>query len=68
MAVWKWWEEKAFLNGGKVEGNKCIFSGNFNTPMGDIRYKILGVEEGDTLNIFAETNKGRIKLEGKKIK
>lgn len=36
--------------------------------MGDIRYKILGVEEGDTLNIFAETNKGRFKLEGKKIK
>ena len=50
-----------------MEENKCIFSGNFNTPMGNINYKILGIAEGGILNIYAETNKGRFKLEGKKI-
>lgn len=60
--------EKIILNGGKVESNKCAFSGNFNTPIGNISYNILGIAEGDTLNIFAETNKGRFKLDGKKIK
>ena len=58
---------KSYFSGGKVENNKCIFSGNFNTPMGNINYSILGIVEGDMLNIFAETNKGRFKLEGKRI-
>lgn len=58
---------KSYFNGGKVEGNKCIFSGEFNTPMGNISYNILGIVEGDKLNIFAETNKGRFKLEGRRI-
>ena len=59
---------KNYFSGGKTEDNKCIFSGEFNTPMGYINYKILGIIEGDKLNIFAETNRGRFKLEGYRIK
>ena len=59
---------KSYFSGGKAEDNKCIFSGEFNTPMGNISYKILGIVEGDILSIFAETNKGRFKLEGKRVK
>ena len=59
---------KSYFGGGKVEGNKCFFSGKFSTPMGDINYNILGISEGGKLNIFAETNKGRFKLEGKRIR
>lgn len=59
---------KSYFSGGKVEDNKCIFSGKFNTPMGEISYNILGIAEGDKLTIFAETNKGRFKLEGKRIR
>lgn len=56
------------FRGGKVEGNKCVFSGEFNTPMGMINYNILGIVEGDKLDIYAETNKGRFKLQGTRIK
>ena len=76
----KLWQEKGSLSGsieimgtksyfanGKIEENKCIFSGQFNTPMGEINYNILGIAEGNKLIIFAETNKGRFKLEGHRI-
>lgn len=59
---------KNHFKGGKVEGNKCVFSGEFNTPMGIINYNILGIAEGNKLNIYAETNKGRFKLEGTRKK
>ncbi len=55
---------KNYLNGGKVEDNKCFFSGELNTPLGAINYKILGVAEQNKLNIFAETNKGNFQLQG----
>ncbi len=58
---------KSYFNNGKIDGNKCIFSGHFNTPMGEINYNILGIAEGNKLIIFAETNKGRFKLEGHRI-
>ena len=58
---------KNYFKGGKVENNKCVFSGNFNTPMGNINYNILGIAEKNKLNIYAETNKGRFKLEGTRI-
>lgn len=59
---------KNHFKGGKVEGNKCAFSGEFNTPLGVISYNILGIAEGNKLMIYAETNKGRFKLEGTRIK
>ena len=59
---------KSQFKGGKVEGNKFIFKGDFNTPLGLINYSLLGIVEGDKLDIYAETNKGRFKLEGTRIK
>ena len=41
------------LTGGKQEGNKCAFSGSFNTPMGEITYDILGIVENDKIDIYA---------------
>ena len=35
--------------------------------MGDINYNILGIVVNDKLSIFAETNKGRFKLEGRRV-
>lgn len=58
---------KSQFRGGKVEENKCAFSGNFNTPIGNIDYNILGIVEGNRLDIYAQTNKGRFKLEGTRI-
>ena len=52
------------FTGGTVEGNKCAFSGEFKTPIGPITYEILGIVEGDNLDIYAETNKGRFKISG----
>lgn len=54
------------FTGGTVEGNKCAFSGEFKTPIGPITYEILGIVEGDNLDIYAETNKGRFKISGKR--
>ncbi|MBR6033414.1 MAG: hypothetical protein IKP28_01505 [Clostridia bacterium] len=59
---------KNFLKGGKAEDNKCFFEGEINTPLGNISYKILGIIEGDKINIFAETNKGNFNLNGNRIK
>ena len=58
---------KSILKDGKIEDNKFAFSGNVNTPMGNINYNILGILTNDILNIYAETNKGRFKLEGKRV-
>lgn len=52
---------------GKVEDNKFIFKGEFNTPMGIINYNILGILEGNKLDIYAQTNKGKFKIDGTRI-
>ena len=53
------------FTGGTVEGNKCAFEGKFNTPIGEITYEILGIVEGDNIDIYASTNKGRFKISRK---
>ena len=53
---------KNHFKGEKVEGNKCAFEGKFNTPIGEITYEILGIVEGDNIDIYASTNKGRFKI------
>lgn len=58
---------KNSFTGGTVEGNKCAFSGAFKTPIGEITYEILGIVEGDNIDIYAKTNKGRFKLSGKRV-
>ena len=60
--------KKNTFTGGKVEDNKCAFSGKFETPLGEITYEILGIVDGDDINIYAETNKGRLKITGKRVK
>ena len=56
------------FRGGKVEDNKFIFKGEFNTPLGLINYNLLGIVDGNKLDIYAETNKGRFKLDGTRVK
>lgn len=58
---------KSQFKGGKVEGNKFVFKGEFNTPMGTINYSILGIVDGNKLDIYAETNKGRFKIDGTRM-
>lgn len=56
------------FTGGTVENNKFAFNGEFKTPIGQITYEVLGIVQGDNLDIYAETNKGRFKINGKKNK
>lgn len=58
---------KIQFTNGKVEDNKFIFKGEFNTPMGMISYNILGILEGNKLDIYAQTNKGKFKIDGTRI-
>lgn len=55
------------FSGGTVEGNKCNFSGEFKTMIGNITYDITGVLEGEKLNIYANTNNGEISIVKEKI-
>ncbi len=58
---------KSYIKGGKVQDNKCIFSGNLNTPMGNITYNVLGILNNTKLDIYVETNKGKFKIDGVKV-
>lgn len=55
------------LNGGKVKGNQCYFKGNIKNNALNIEYELMGQLIGNILNIFAKTNMGEFKLQGKKI-
>jgi len=55
------------LDGGKVKGNQCYFKGNMKNNMLNIQYEIMGELKGNTLDIFAKTNMGEFKLQGKKV-
>lgn len=55
------------LEGGKVKGNQCYFKGNIKNSAINIEYEIMGQLTGNTLNIFAKTNMGEFKLQGKKV-
>lgn len=57
---------KNTFTGGKVEDDKCAFNGEFKTPIGVITYNILGIVNGDNIDLYAETNKGRFKISGKR--
>jgi len=58
---------KNSLTGGRVQGNKCCFSGEFKNNALNIKYDIAAELEGKTLNIYAKTNMGEFKLQGTKI-
>lgn len=55
------------LNGGRVKGNQCYFKGNIKNNALNIEYELMGQLTGNILNIFAKTNMGEFKLQGKKI-
>ena len=55
------------LNGGIVKGNQCYFKGNIKNNALNIEYELMGQLTGNILNIFAKTNMGEFKLQGKKI-
>ena len=55
------------LNGGKVRGNQCYFKGGLKNNALNIQYEIMGELKGNILNIFAKTNMGEFKIQGRKI-
>jgi hypothetical protein len=55
------------LGNGKVKGNQCYFKGNIKNNALNIEYEIMGQLTGNTLNIYAKTNMGEFKLQGKKV-
>lgn len=55
------------LTQGKVNGNKCYFSGDLKNNMLTIKYDITGELVGNILNIYAKTNMGEFKFQAKKI-
>lgn len=55
------------LSVGKVNGNKCYFSGEMKNNMLSLKYDITGELVGNTLNIYAKTNMGEFKLQAKKV-
>lgn len=55
------------LSEGRIQGNQCYFKGNIKNNVLNIQYEIMGQLTGNILNIFAKTNMGEFKLQGKKV-
>ena len=55
------------LTGGRVKGNQCYFKGNIKNNALNIEYEIMGQLIGNILSVYAKTNMGEFKLQGKKI-
>ena len=55
------------LGNGRVKGNQCYFKGNIKNNALNIEYEIMGQLQVNTLNIYAKTNMGEFKLQGKKV-
>ena len=58
---------KHSLNNGKVKGNQCYFKGNLQKNAMSIQYEIMGELNNNILDIYAKTNMGEFKIQGKKI-
>lgn len=58
---------KHSLNNGKVKGNQCYFKGNLQNNAMSIQYEIMGELNNNILDIYAKTNMGEFKIQGKKI-
>lgn len=56
------------LTDGKVNGNKCYFSGEMKNNMLNLKYEITGELIERTLNIYAKTNMGEFKLQANKVR
>lgn len=55
------------LGNGRVKQNQCYFKGNIKNNALNIEYEVMGQLNGNILNIYAKTNMGEFKLQGKKI-
>lgn len=55
------------LGNGRVKGNQCYFKGNIKNNALNIEYEVMGQLNGNVLNIYAKTNMGEFKLQGKKV-
>ena len=55
------------LSNGKVKGNQCYFKGNIKNNAISLQYEIMGQLQNNILNIYAKTNMGEFKLQGKKV-
>lgn len=55
------------FQGMKTKENECKFSGNFNTPLGNIEYDATCIVMNDTLELMANSSKGTFKLMGKRM-
>ncbi len=54
------------FKGMMVKPNVAKFSGNFNTPIGNIEYNAMCTVMNDILELSANTNKGNFKIHGKR--
>ena len=55
------------LSDGRVNGNKCYFTGEMKNNMLNLKYEITGELVGKILNIYAKTNMGEFKLQAQKV-
>ncbi len=58
---------KNSLQNGRVKGNQCYFKGEIRNNALNIQYEIMAQLTGNVLNIYAKTNMGEFKLQGRKI-
>ena len=56
------------FNGVKIANDKCKFSGNLNTPIGNLNYNAICYVSNDILELEANTPQGNIKISGKRVK
>lgn len=59
---------KNVFKGMKIKEDVAKFSGNFNTPLGNIEYNAMCTVINDTLELSANTNKGNFKIQGKRMR
>ena len=55
------------LSNGRVKQNQCYFKGSMQNNAMNLQYEIMGELQYNILNIYAKTNMGEFKLQGKKI-
>lgn len=58
---------KNSFNGSKISNDKCKFSGNLNTPLGNLSYNAICTVQNNILDLEANTAQGNFKISGKRI-
>ena len=59
---------KHSFGNGKVKGNQCYFKGTMKNNAMNIQYEIMGELQNNVLNIYAKTNMGEFKIQGRKVR